>query len=129
MHYYSDVPVSVHNPWLPDLRVVLRKISDRFTSDEKLLDKFVDEVSSADSVDVDYDAMSQAVVFTVHWSSSPGNPGNDWTEAISVPDNESTVEIGVLSHEPNSDPEDIQFGGFLTVLGRDDAPSKSTHNT
>lgn len=39
------------------------------------------------------------------------------------------MEIGVLSHEPNPDPEDIQFGGFLTVLGSDDKPSTFTPST
>ena len=77
--------------------------------------------ASASYIDIDYDAISQAVIVTVFWPNAPS--GRGWIEQFTAPENESTVEIGVLSHEPNTDPEDIQFGGFLTVLGRDDKPS------
>ena len=77
--------------------------------------------STPSYVDIDYDAISQAVVCTAVWSDSPSRIG--WTDRFTASDEESTVEIGVLSHEPNPDPEDIQFGGFLTVLGSDDKPS------
>jgi hypothetical protein len=127
MHYYSDLPASNNTLWLPNLRDLPKTIRDRFTLDGMLFEKFAGAVSDADYVDMDYDSISQAVVVTIHWSESPRQPEGGWTESISVPDNESTIEIGVLSHESNSDPEDIQFGGFLTVLGRDDSPSKSTH--
>lgn len=73
--------------------------------------------------DIDYDAISQTVVFTVLDSS----PSEGWREDIRLGGSgDSTKEIGVLAHEPNTDPEDIQFGGFLTVLGRDDKPSTSS---
>lgn len=78
------------------------------------------EKSMPTYVDIDYDAISQAVTCTGVWSSGPRI---GWTDHFRAPEDESTVEIGVLSHEPNTDPEDIQFGGFLTVLGRDDKPS------
>ncbi len=71
-------------------------------------------------VDIDYDAISQAVVCTVVWSSGPRI---GWTDQYTAAEEDSTIEIGVLSHEPNTDPEDIQFGGFLTVLGQDAKPS------
>lgn len=76
---------------------------------------------SVSYIDIDYDAISQAVVFTAVWSEAPSSKG--WRETITSPGEDSTIEIGVLAHEPNTDPEDIQFGGFLTVLGRDDKPS------
>ncbi|KAF2630350.1 PIG-X-domain-containing protein [Macroventuria anomochaeta] len=83
--------------------------------------------SSASYIDIDYDAISQAVIFTVVWSHAPNKKG--WTESVYVPEDESTVEIGVLSHEPNTDPEDVQFGGFLTMLGRDDKPKPTRFQT
>jgi hypothetical protein len=76
----------------------------------------------ASYIDIDYDAISQAVVLTAVWSEAPGRESG-WTETTKLSEKESTVEIGVLAHEPNTDPEDVQFGGFLTVLGRDDKPS------
>ncbi|KAJ4379197.1 protease B nonderepressible form [Didymella sp. IMI 355093] len=80
--------------------------------------------------DIDYDAISQAVVCTVVWSTNHV-PGERWTDTYSAPeeDSDSTVEIGVLSHEANTDPEDYQFGGFLTVLGRDDKPKPTRFQT
>lgn len=79
------------------------------------------QLSTATYVDVDYDTITRAVVLTAVWSKAQNPDG--WSEVIELPTADSTVEIGVLSHEPNSDPEDVQFGGFLTVLGQDTAPS------
>ncbi|KAF3042131.1 protease B nonderepressible form [Didymella heteroderae] len=81
-------------------------------------------------VDVDYDAMSQAVVCTIVWSNGHGLE-KSWTDQYFAPeeDSDSTVEIGVLSHEANTDPEDYQFGGFLTVPGRDDKPKPTRFQT
>ena len=93
---------------------------DRFFLDKDVFGEFVDEVEVADYVDMDFDATTRAISFTFQ-STKNG------TDVTSLPDKESTVEIGVLSHELNS--EDIQFGGFLTVLGRDNAPSKSLYFT
>lgn len=80
-------------------------------------------LSTAAYVDIDYDTISHAVVLNAFWSTSPDGPS--WTETSSLPSREQTIEIGVLSHEPNPDPEDIAFAGFLTVLGNDAAPSMS----
>lgn len=77
---------------------------------------------SASYVDLDYDAISQALIFTAVWPRAPSEGG--WSDVVSKrPADQSTTEIGVLAHEPNTDPEDVQFGGFLTVLGQDDKPS------
>jgi hypothetical protein len=73
-------------------------------------------------IDVDYDTISRAVVLTAGWPSA-NKKGEGWTEEIGLASKDATVEIGVLSLEGNADPEDIQFGGFLTVLGHDERPS------
>jgi hypothetical protein len=75
-------------------------------------------------IDVDYDTISRAVVLTAGYPSAH-EKGEGWTEEIRLPSQDATVEIGVLNHESNADPEDIQFGGFLTVLGQDERPSTS----
>lgn len=77
-------------------------------------------LESASYIDVDYEAISQAVVLTAVWDKAYS--GDGWSETISLPQKDSTIEIGVLSHEPNTDPEDYQFGGFLTALGQDSKP-------
>lgn len=79
-------------------------------------------LSTATYLDIDYDTISRALVINAGWPSAPGEKG--WSETISGKASDATVEIGVLIHEPNPDPEDIQFGGFLAVLGQDTSPSK-----
>lgn len=82
----------------------------------------IDGFARSDYIDVDYDTISRSVVLTAE-SSNAGSTNEGWTETIRLPSKEATVEIGVLSLEGNADPEDVQFGGFLTVLGQDDKPS------
>jgi hypothetical protein len=78
---------------------------------------------SAAYLDVDYDTITRALVVNVGWSSAPRE--SSWDEDIYRGEKDGTIEIGVLNYEPNPDPEDIQFGGFLTVLGQDESPSTS----
>lgn len=105
-------------------------------------EKLVNGFSTARSVDIDYDTISRSVVLTALWpvaEKESWEKEKGWTSTHrlpsawmikhgglslnEVPTEDSTVEIGVLSHEGNADPEDIQFGGFLTVLGQDQKPS------
>ena len=77
-------------------------------------------------VDIDYDAISHALVFNVFWAQSSDKA--PWTETIFLPGAEETIEVGILSTEPNPDPDIVGFSGFLAVLGQDDKLSKSTFN-
>ncbi|KAI1573798.1 PIG-X domain containing protein [Pyrenophora tritici-repentis] len=107
-------------------------------------EKLVNAFSTARSVDIDYDTISRSVVLTALWpvaEKESWEKEKGWTSTHrlpsawmikhgglspnEVPTEDSTVEIGVLSHEGNADPEDIQFGGFLTVLGQDQKPTPS----
>jgi hypothetical protein len=91
---------------------------------EILVNRFV----TSNYLDVDYDTISRSVVLTAGWAQTPeGDQG--WAERIRLPKKDATVEIGVLTLEGNADPEDIQFGGFLTVLGQDERPSMSIQFT
>jgi hypothetical protein len=83
-------------------------------------------LSTATYLDIDYDTITRALVINAGWPSAPSEKG--WTETISRKSSDATIEIGVLIHEPNPDPEDIQFGGFLAVLGQDTSPSKPLQN-
>ncbi|KAI4654574.1 uncharacterized protein J4E79_008448 [Alternaria viburni] len=88
----------------------------------------IDGFALSDYVDVDYDTISRSVVLTAE-SSNAGSAHEGWTETIRLPSKGATVEIGVLSLEGNADPEDVQFGGFLTVLGQDDKPKPTRFQT
>ena len=72
---------------------------------------------SATYLDVDFDAISQSLVLTAFYSSSPDFDG--WTEKISRLDYSAKVEVGVLAPESPQQPEELSLGGFLLVLGED----------
>ena len=69
-------------------------------------------------IDIDYENASRTVVLTAMWPDATNTEG--WSEEIRISGSGSVVEVGVLNHEANSDPEDVQFGGFLSVLGEDE---------
>ncbi|KAF2257787.1 hypothetical protein CC78DRAFT_572948, partial [Lojkania enalia] len=75
---------------------------------------------SASYLDIDYDTISHAIIVNAFFSEP--KTASTWTETISLASKEETIEIGVLNHEPNPDPEDVAFSGFLTVLGQDSIP-------
>jgi hypothetical protein len=84
----------------------------------------------ADSLDLDYDAISHALTFTAYWSRPPPvlfDPitsktyYDSWTIAVDA--HAEKVEVGVLSTEAAPDASELQLSGFLTVVGEDKAPS------
>lgn len=114
--YYSHVPI---------LSNLVSYIQDNICpSSSKACKGAATSLLSASYLDIDYDTISHAVILNAFWEKSPDSLS--WDETISLPGNEETIEIGVLNHEPNPDPEDIAFSGFLTVLGQDTKPSTST---
>lgn len=115
--YYS------HLPSLSNLATyVQQKICK---TSEKGCKEAASSLVSASYLDIDYDTISHALVLNAFWSSAPDN--RHWTETIAAPARDESIEVGVLTHEKNPDPEDIAFGGFLTVLGQDSKPSTSRH--
>jgi hypothetical protein len=86
----------------------------------------VTDFFESDYIDIDYDTISRSVVLTAGRAQATEGD-KPWVETIDLPTKDATVEIGVLTLEGNADPEDIQFGGFLTVLGQDEKPSTPFH--
>lgn len=107
---------------LPSIKDIVRDLTGWLCKDSShscvdLLRGFAD----ATYLDIDYDTISRALVINAGFASAPTTPR--WAETITKREGDGTVEIGILNHEPNPDPEDVQFGGFLVVLGEDDKPS------
>ncbi|KAK4899174.1 protease B nonderepressible form [Elasticomyces elasticus] len=78
-------------------------------------------LSFASYIDIDFDAISHAVTFTVVWRAGIGNPGARtpaklWGEG-------DGLEVGVLVPQTADEPEEIKLGGFLVVVGEDEHPS------
>lgn len=80
-------------------------------------------MESADYLDIDFDAISQALVINVFHATPPNLGG--WTEKISKLDRFAKVEVGILAPESPKQPEELSLGGFLTVLDEDSKASKS----
>lgn len=81
----------------------------------------ISALDSADSVDLDYDAISHTLTVSAFWSRPlPGNRG--WTETITKSSNtvSEKVEVGLLASEKAVDKEDLSLGGFLAVVGETD---------
>ena len=81
-----------------------------------------DSLSSADSVDIDFDTISQALSISTFHAKSIDQFG--WTDRFSNFDGAVKVEVGVLATEKSTEPEELSLGGFLTIVGEDDKPSE-----
>lgn len=88
-----------------------------------------DAIQRASHLDLDFDAISHAVTATVAWKADA-----DWKEPLDHPNTarvivklreQDRVEVGVLQGEKATEPEELALGGYLSVLGEDDEPSKS----
>jgi hypothetical protein len=122
---FSTSTSSQYYAHLDELSSVIGMLQQRLCGTNEYCKDVGRQFSSANYLDIDYDTISHAVVLTAGWPSAENEAREKetWNEAITLPSKDATVEIGVLSNEANTDPEDIQFGGFLTVLGQDDRPS------
>ena len=75
-----------------------------------------DLLLTADSVDIQYDNNSHALVISGFWGSSPAE---GWTEDIPAPAKGDKVEFGLLGAEPGIIPDELKMGGLLGVVGED----------
>ena len=82
----------------------------------------VASLSYASYIDIDFDAISHAVTLTAVWrqgitAQAARTPARLWREG-------DGLEVGVLVPEQPEEPEELKFGGFLTVVGEDETPGE-----
>ncbi|KAI9721459.1 MAG: hypothetical protein M1812_002221 [Candelaria pacifica] len=82
----------------------------------------VSRLQKASYVDVDFDAISQAVVLKA-FSDRPISTKGVWNETMKIVSANDRVEIGILANEKPLESEELNLGGFLTVVGEDEKPS------
>ena len=75
----------------------------------------------ADYFDFDIDTISQSVTLSAFWHRSPST--ETWNETIDHRVGSTKVELGVLTNEKPTQPEELSLGGFLAVIGEDKKPS------
>lgn len=86
------------------------------SADTTALCNILSAAKTAAYVDYDYDAISHALNVAILWDSPSGLPAEKL-------DTEDRLEVGILSTEQATEPEEISLGGYLTVVGEDDEPS------
>lgn len=85
----------------------------------------VQELENASYIDIDFDAIGHAFVFTAFWNPDRLKilPGQRDKRPIKKVKPEDTIEVGVLQSEKATEPEELSLGGYLTVIGETDHPS------
>ncbi|EER37522.1 conserved hypothetical protein [Histoplasma capsulatum var. duboisii H88] len=120
--FTSNPPVQFHQlvPSLDEfVTYVQHKICSLRGDEHKITcQSHVNSFLSADSLDIDYDRISQTLTVAAYWSKPPQKGG--WTETIEKRETATDqVEVGMLALERAIKPEDLSVGGFLAVLGED----------
>ena len=77
---------------------------------------------TSDYLDIDFDAISGALILNAFWSRAKGPDG--WAETVGAKQKGGhRVEIGVLKNEKPEEEGELTVGGHLTVAGDDDRAS------
>lgn len=88
----------------------------------------MESLLSVASLDVDYDEVSQTLTVSAFWDHPLGRQ-KGWTETITKNDGNAKfnrVEVGLLSMERSTQPEELSLGGTLAVVGVDTKLSTSS---
>lgn len=110
--------------YLPSLAHASKYLSQKICqpSDQQCLNTAA-ALSDAQSLDVDFDAISSTVIISAYWNKHMDD--GPWTETIKQEELKSDrIEVAILNAEEASSSEDIKLGGWLTVVGEDTKPSE-----
>lgn len=88
----------------------------------------VQDLENATYIDVDFDAISHALILTAFWNPNRRQilPSRRHQRSIKQTDCGETIEVGVLQSEEATEPEELSMGGYLTVIGESERPSMSS---
>ncbi|KAK8167255.1 PIG-X [Phyllosticta citribraziliensis] len=118
---FSMSASSQYHSLLPSLESLVTYIQQKLCASNASCETKAASLLSADYVDIDFDAISHALVFNAFWSAGP-EEGGYWNEEISR-GQAGSVEVGILNNEVPIESEELSLAGFLTVLGEDAKPS------
>lgn len=74
-------------------------------------------LGGASVLDMDFDAISHAITVTAYWTKEGVNKFPESHKIVRRVQPQDSVEVGILQAEKADEPEEIKFGGWLTVLG------------
>ncbi|KAG8532102.1 uncharacterized protein KY384_003739 [Bacidia gigantensis] len=83
-----------------------------------------ERIKSADYFDIDYDTISQSFTFTAYFGrahpvDATGQITKPWNEYIGDFNGSVATEIGILSSQKSTEPEELSLGGSLVQLSKD----------
>lgn len=121
--FASSAAFQYHQP-VPSLAELISYIQQKTCSaSDPTCYARVATLSSADYLDIDYDAISQSLVLSIFRHVSPDS--GTWDETLQKVAGSANIEVGVLANEKPTEPEHLSLGGFLTVIGEDTKPRTS----
>jgi hypothetical protein len=82
------------------------------------------DLKQADSLDIDYDAVSQKLVIKAVWTYSKAEDQKWYETHLLGSKPGDTLEVGVLMNEIPEEAEELRYSGFLTQVGKDTKPCK-----
>ncbi|KAF2669437.1 PIG-X-domain-containing protein [Microthyrium microscopicum] len=87
------------------------------------------DLERADTLDIDYDAVSQSLIIKALWTTATSQDDKWYETHLKGSDEHDTLEIGVLVNEVPDEEETIRFSGVLTRIGQDDKPAPTLFST
>ncbi|KAM3421369.1 Protein PBN1 [Cercospora zeina] len=111
-----------------DLDAISRHVTEKLcpglpvASTTGQLCKVIADTSDAACVDYDFDVINHAVTITILSPPLSRESGSEVRGRAHKIQPDDRLEVGILSPEQADEPEELKFGGFLTVVGEDDKP-------
>ncbi|CAI7604403.1 unnamed protein product [Penicillium glandicola] len=114
----ASLQYHTHLPSIQSLvKYIQNTVCDQSRTDGSECRTRADALLSADSVDIDYDSISQTLTVSGLWTSPPTG---GWTDKFQKPASPTDqIEFGLLGTEAGLEPEEIKMGGLLAVVGQD----------
>ncbi len=118
---FASSSASQYHELLPSLKDLVTYIQQKICANDASCKASAEALRSVDYLDVDYDTISQSFTMSAFWHTSPNS--RTWNEKVDNRGGSMKVEVGVLSKEKATHPEELSLGGFLAVIGEDSKPS------
>lgn len=77
----------------------------------------ISTLHTAGHLDIDFDTISHALTLAAFW------PAQIWDLSLTSNNPNDRLEVGILSNEKPTEPEELSLAGFLTIVGEDTSPS------
>ena len=121
--FASSASLQYHES-LPDLNNLVVYVKEKLCpKGETSCQKDALRLAHADHLDIDYDAVSQTLTISAYFEGAVSDLGEKqregWDESIGDYAASVPTEIGILSMQQATQPDEVSLGGFLVTLDKD----------